>query len=275
MKIDKSIFKAYDIRGTYPDQIDENTAYNVALGLANFLKPVNAVVGRDMRTSSEAMATAAIRGFSDGGIDATDIGLVSTDALYFAVGKFKFDCGIMITASHNPPEYNGMKVCGKEAVPLAGDGKLLEVRNLVESDSLTQAKQPGKITRKKIIPDFVAHALSFVDVSKIRPFKIAVDAGNGMAGVIVPEVFKRLPCELIPMYFELDGTFPYHPASPIEPENVEDLKKKINETGADLGAAFDGDAPNGREFQPAGRRYGHRPGGQGIAEKKSGFDDPL
>lgn len=242
MKIRKDIFKAYDIRGTYPDQINDRTAYAVGLGLANMLKPKNAVVGRDMRVSSEAMAAAAIKGLSDGGADVTDIGLVSTDSLYFAVGKFGYECGIMITASHNPPQYNGMKVCEKNAVPLAGDGKLAEVRQLAERNSLKKASQPGNVIKKDIISDFVDHALNFVDVANIKPLKIVVDAGNGMAGEIIPQVFKRLPCELIPMYFELDGTFPNHPASPIEPENVADLIGKVKETGADLGAAFDGDA---------------------------------
>jgi len=242
MNIDKIIFKAYDVRGIYPDQINDETAYAVALGLATLQKPKSAVVGRDMRISSESMAKSAIRGLVDGGATVTDVGLVSTDALYFAVGKYRFDCGIMITASHNPSQYNGMKICEKNAVPLSGDGKLSEIHRLIESGSLKKAGKPGRVTRRNIIPAFVDHALSFVDVSKIRPFKIAIDAGNGMAGIIVPEVFKRLSCQLIPMYFELDGTFPNHPASPIEPENVADLIAKIKETGADLGAAFDGDA---------------------------------
>jgi len=242
MQVDNTIFKAYDVRGTYPDQINEKTAYLVALGLANLLRSRTAVVGRDMRTSSDAIAESAIQGLVDGGAEVTDIGLISTDGLYFAVGKYGFDCGIMITASHNPPQYNGMKICEKNAVPLSGDGKLGDIRKLIESDQLKKADKPGKVLQKNIVAEFVDHALSFVDISKIKPFKIAVDAGNGMAGEIVPQVFKRLPCELIPMYFELDGTFPNHPASPIEPENVADLIIKVKETGADLGAAFDGDA---------------------------------
>ena len=242
MKINTNIFKAYDIRGIYPKEIDEKVAYAVGLSLANLLKSKKAVVGRDMRVSSEKLAREAIRGLSDGGADVTDIGLVSTDGLYFAVGKYAFDCGVMITASHNPPEYNGMKVCEKNAVPLSGDGKLAEIKKIIENDSSQKAGRPGKILRKNIIGDYIDHALSFIDVSEVEPFKIAVDAGNGMAGMIIPEVFKRLPCELVPLYFELDGTFPNHPASPIEPENVADLIAKIKETGADLGAAFDGDA---------------------------------
>ncbi len=242
MKINEKIFKAYDIRGIYPDELNAETAYAIGLATANVLKSANAVVGRDMRLSSDELSTALISGLADGGADVTDIGLISTDGLYFAVGKYRFDCGVMITASHNPPRYNGMKICEREAVPLSGDGKLADVKRLIVDDRLTRSPRRGKITTKDILQDYVAHALGFVDTSKIKPFKVVVDAGNGMAGAIIPEVFKHLRCELVPLYFELDGSFPNHPASPIEPENVEDLKTKILETGADLGAAFDGDA---------------------------------
>ncbi|UCE68075.1 MAG: phosphomannomutase/phosphoglucomutase [Candidatus Zixiibacteriota bacterium] len=242
MEIDGSIFKAYDVRGTYPDQLNDETAYAIGLGLATLLKPKCAVIGHDMRKSSDSLNSAVIKGLTEGGADVDDIGLVSTDGMYFAVGKYGYDCGIMITASHNPPEYNGMKICEKEAVPLSGDGKLAGVKDIIVNDKYEKAQKPGSIAKKRIISDYIDHILSFVDLSKIRPFKIAVDAGNGMAGMIIPEIFEKLPCELIPMYFELDGSFPNHPASPIEPENVADLKAKIAETGADLGAAFDGDA---------------------------------
>jgi phosphomannomutase len=242
MKIDNGIFKAYDIRGIYPDQLNEDGAHAIGLGISNILKPRNAVVGRDMRLSSPALANSLISGIVAGGADVTDIGLISTDGLYFAVGEYGFDCGVMITASHNPPKYNGMKVCERNAVPLSGDGKLSLVRNLIESDRLQEATTPGNVTKKDILQDYVQHALSFIDIDKIKPFKIVIDAGNGMAGMIIPEVFKRLRCELVPLYFELDGSFPNHPASPIEPENVEDLHRKICEVRADLGAAFDGDA---------------------------------
>jgi len=242
MKIKSEIFKAYDIRGIYSEQLNEETAYSIGRGVANVLRAKNAVVGRDMRLSSLSLAKAVIKGLADGGANVTDIGLISTDGLYFAVGKYEFECGVMVTASHNPPRYNGMKVCERQAIPLSGDGKLAEVRNLIETDQLTRAGKPGRATERNILEDYVKHALGFVDTDKIKPFKIAVDAGNGMAGMIIPEVFKHLKCELIPLYFELDGSFPNHPASPIEPENVADLKKKILEVGADLGAAFDGDA---------------------------------
>ncbi len=242
MKFNESIFKAYDIRGTYPDQINEDIAYAIGLGTSNLLNSRNAVVARDMRLSSDKLAEALIRGFIDGGTNVTDIGLISTDGLYFAVGKYGYDCGVMITASHNPAQYNGMKICERDAIPLSGDGKLADIRNLITTDKLKKSSQKGNFTKRNILTDYVSHALNFIDIKKIKPFKIAVDAGNGIAGMIMPEVFKHLPCTLIPMYFDLDGSFPNHQASPIEPENVADLKAKIKETGADLGAAFDGDA---------------------------------
>jgi phosphomannomutase len=242
VNIQEKIFKAYDIRGIYPDEINEAAAYAIGLAVVNILHARNAVVGRDMRLSSDKLAKAVISGLSDGGAQVTDIGLISTDGLYFAVGKYDYECGIMITASHNPPKYNGMKVCEKNAIPLSGDGKLSEVLKNIKDDNFIRSETKGQVTSKNILQDYVKHVLSFIDIARVKPFKIVVDAGNGMAGAIMPEISRHLPCEIVPLYFELDGSFPNHPASPIEPENVADLKKKIRETGADLGAAFDGDA---------------------------------
>jgi len=149
---------------------------------------------------------------------------------------------VMITASHNPGKYNGMKFCRAQAYPISLDSGLADIRDLAVHGNFPEAAQKGLVSKRDITDDYVKHALSFIDVSKIRPLKVVIDAGNGMAGMIMPRVFKQLPCELIPLYFELDGSFPNHPASPIEPENMEDVQKKVREVGADLGAAFDGDA---------------------------------
>ncbi|MCD6162737.1 MAG: phosphomannomutase/phosphoglucomutase [candidate division Zixibacteria bacterium] len=242
MQFDRTIFKAYDIRGIYPKQV--NTEIYKALGIAagNVLNCKSCVVGRDMRSSSIELAQAFTDGMRSTGSDVTDVGLVSTDALYFAVGKYGYDCGAMITASHNPSEYNGLKMCKAKAEPLSSETDLKDIRSLLETDGFKTSAKQGSLNSKDIISDFISHVLSFIDISAVKPFKIVIDAGNGMAGLIVPELFKKLPCELIPMYFELDGSFPNHPASPIEPENIAALCRKILDEKADFGAAFDGDA---------------------------------
>jgi phosphomannomutase len=172
-----------------------------------------------------------------------DIGLVSTDAIYFAVGKFGFDGGVMITASHNPANYNGMKFTRALAEAISLETGLSQIRDCAISGELPPpASTPGTISQRDVLDDFAAHCLSFVDRKTIKPFKVAIDAGNGMAGKTVPYVFKSLPCEVLPLFFELDGTFPNHPASPIEPENMADLQAAVKRHGCDLGAAFDGDA---------------------------------
>jgi len=242
MKFDESIFKAYDIRGIYPKQINSQLYKNIGIAIGNVLGAKTGVVGRDMRNSSPELAQALIEGLREAGVNVTDIGLVSTDSLYFAVGKYNFDCGAIVTASHNPPEYNGLKTCKRNAEPLSSEKELAEIKDLVKKDQFKPAKKPGSLARKDIIGNFIDHVLSFVDVSSIKPFKIVVDAGNGMGGLIVPRLFSKLPCQLIPMYFELDGSFPNHPASPIEPENIADLRRRVIEEKADFGAAFDGDA---------------------------------
>jgi phosphomannomutase len=242
MQIDAGIFKAYDIRGLYPNQIDKSIYRVIGLATGNYLGPKTAVVGRDMRISSPELAAAFIEGMLESGADVTDIGQVSTDALYFAVGKYGFDCGAMVTASHNPPQYNGLKMCKKDAVPLSAETDMAQILKLIQTDSFKPATQKGKLTQKEIIPDFIKHALTFIDIKTIKPFKIVIDAGNGMAGKLIPELFKYLPCQLVPMYFELDGRFPNHLASPIEPENIADLQKRLISEKADFGAAFDGDA---------------------------------
>jgi phosphomannomutase len=241
-KIDQKIFKAYDIRGTYPDQLNEGIAYKVGRTLVEYLSPKNIAVGRDMRLSSPKIHEGLTRGIVEGGCDVIDIGLVSTDCLYFAVGKFGYDAGVMITASHNPPEYNGFKMCRKEAVPLSGEAGIDQIKRLILKDAFPPPKKLGTVEKRDIEEAYVQHLLSFVDKDKIKPFKMVIDAGNGMAGKIIPSLFSHLQCEVVPMFFELDGSFPHHLASPIEPENIAPLRERVLTEKADLGAAFDGDA---------------------------------
>jgi len=240
--IDPSIFKAYDIRGTYPNQINKEIAGKIGRGLVAYLKPKSVVVGRDMRLSSPEVREGLIEGITEGGADVVDIGLVSTDCMYFSVGKYAFDAGVMITASHNPPEYNGFKMCRKDAVPLSGEAGLDRIQEMVLRNDFPPSPKSGRIEKRDVDDEYVNHILSFVDKGKIKPFKLVIDAGNGMAGKIIPKLFAHLPCQVIPMFFELDGSFPNHPASPIEPENIAPLRERVLKERADLGAAFDGDA---------------------------------
>jgi phosphomannomutase len=241
--IDRSIFKSYDVRGIVPAQLNDDIAYAIGRAFVDVLDRKNICIGRDMRPSGEGFVAALARGAADAGADVTLVGLISTDAIYFAVGHYGFDGGVMITASHNPAQYNGFKFCREEAIAISIDTGLAEIRDVAASGNFKPSTRVGTIVEKDILDDFADHCLSFIsDVSKIKPFKIAIDAGNGMAGATVPRVFAKLPCEVIPLYFELDGTFPNHPASPLEPENMVDLQKAVLEHGCDLGVAFDGDA---------------------------------
>ena len=243
MQIDSSVFKAYDIRGTVPDQLNGETAYQIGHVLAGFLKPKTIAVGRDMRMSSAEFLDQLARGINDAGVDVIDLGLTSTDGLYFAVGKFGYDAGVMITASHNPKEYNGFKICRKNAEPLSGQDGLQQILKIIqESDELRRLPSRGMIVRKNIGEDYAAHCLSFIDATAVKPYRIVIDAGNGMAGMTLPPVLDQLPIEVVRLFFELDGSFPNHPASPIEVENLRDLQAKIKEVKADFGVAFDGDA---------------------------------
>ncbi len=247
MAIDPGIFKAYDVRGTYPDQLNDDIAYKLGRGVVGLLQPDRVAVGRDMRLSSPALAKAVIQGIVDQGANAVDLGEVSSDELYFAVGHESFPAGVMITASHNPGNYNGIKACRSGAAPISSDTGFEKIKEMVLADSYSQAGPKGNVTEQDVLEGFAQHVRSFLkteggSAAKLRPLTIVVDAGNGMAGKIVPAVFKGLPCTIIPMYFALDGHFPHHQANPIAPENMVDLQKAVSERHADLGAAFDGDA---------------------------------
>lgn len=240
-----SLFKAYDIRGIVPDELTPAIAYEIGRALVATLQPDSVVVGRDMRQSSPLLSAALIEGIRDAGADAVDIGMVSTDALSFAVGKYGYPAGVMVTASHNPAEYNGFKISREEARALSLSDGLDKIRDRVVRNELPPIKpvaERGGLTERDILDDYAKHMLSLIDISKLRPLRVAIDAGNGMAGVTVPRVFRDLPIEIVPMYFEPDGAFPNHPANPIEPENTAALRKAVVENGYDLGAAFDGDA---------------------------------
>ncbi|ALV35341.1 phosphomannomutase/phosphoglucomutase [Streptomyces sp. CdTB01] len=239
------IVKAYDVRGVVPDQWDESLAELFGAAFVQVTRARAIVVGHDMRPSSPGLSRAFARGAAGQGADVTEIGLCSTDQLYYASGALDLP-GAMFTASHNPAQYNGIKMCRAGAAPVGQDTGLSEIRELVERWTESGAPQPaaeaGTITRRDTLSDYAAHLRSLVDLTSIRPLKVVVDAGNGMGGHTVPTVFEGLPLTLVPMYFELDGTFPNHEANPLDPANLVDLQQRVRAEGADLGLAFDGDA---------------------------------
>ncbi|KAA6221533.1 phosphomannomutase/phosphoglucomutase [Streptomyces albofaciens JCM 4342] len=275
------IVKAYDVRGVVPDQWDETLAELFGAAFAQVTGADAIVTGHDMRPSSPGLSRAFARGAAAQGADVTEIGLCSTDQLYYASGALDLP-GAMFTASHNPAQYNGIKMCRAGAAPVGQDTGLAEIRALVErwrdGDGPEPAARPGTITQRDVLGDYAAHLRSLVDLSGIRPLKVVVDAGNGMGGHTVPTVFEGLPIELDALYFELDGTFPNHEANPLDPKNITDLQARVRETGADIGLAFDGDADrcfvvdgNGDPVSPsaitalvAARELAKHPGGTVI-----------
>jgi phosphomannomutase len=237
------LVKAYDVRGVYPDQLDERLAELFGAAFAEVTGAREIVVGHDMRPSSPALADSFARGAAARGTDATLIGLCSTDQLYYASGSLGMP-GAMFTASHNPAEYNGIKMCRAGAAPVGQDTGLREIRARVEETlgSGLPESVTGRVTTRDTLAPYAAYLRGLVDLSGIRRLKVVVDAGNGMAGHTVGEVFEGLPLDLVPMYFELDGTFPNHEANPLDPKNLVDLQARVRAEGADLGLAFDGDA---------------------------------
>ena len=235
------IFKAYDVRGLYPSELDEEDVRRLGGAFVAFLEARRVAVGRDMRVSSPALAAAFIEGVVSAGASVVDVGEVSTDALYFASGSLELP-GAMFTASHNPPEYNGIKLCRERAAPIGQESGLVEIRDLASKGGRGGRSPDGRVQNLDVLPQYAAHCRDAIDVESLRHIRVAIDAGNGMAGKTVPLVFDGLPIEVVPLFFELDGTFPNHPANPIEPANLEDLRRAVKEHDCEMGIAFDGDA---------------------------------
>jgi phosphomannomutase len=235
------IVKAYDVRGIVPDELDADLAYLIGRAAAVELGGPEMLVARDMRTSSPELSEALIRGVRVEGVTTVDLGLASTDLLYYAAGRLGLP-GVMVTASHNPGAYNGLKFCRAGAEPVAFDSGLARIRDRVTAGDFGTSRTKGSHRELDLLADYAAHVRSFVDADALGELRVGVDAGNGMAGLVVPAVFDPLPCTVVPLYFELDGTFPHHPASPIEPENLRDLARLVRTERCDIGLAFDGDA---------------------------------
>jgi phosphomannomutase len=241
--LDPKVFKAYDVRGVYPTELDEDGAYAIGHAYVEQFEPKTIAVGRDMRLSSPSMAASVIRGAADAGCDVLDLGLVGTEMVYFAVGELELDGGVMVTASHNPKDYTGMKIVRRGALPVGGDSGLLEIRDRAMSlGDTSEGQTPGQVQEYDIWPAYVDRVLSFVDLSEIKPLRVVIDAANGMAGVMLPPVLERLPIEAVRYYFEPDGTFPNHEPNPLLPENRKFIIERTKAEGADFGVAFDGDA---------------------------------
>jgi len=241
MKFSPSIFKDYDVRGHYPEEINPKTIKLIAKELVLFFKPRKVSIGRDNRKSSEALSLAAIEGLTSMGADVVDLGIITSDMIYFAAGMYNFDLNIIITGSHAEGE-NGFKICRKGAIAISGETGLYKVRDrLLKREKFESGKKVGKITNKNILQDWINHALGFINLSQVKPFKIVIDTGNGAAGPVIREVEKKLPGEFINLFLELDGTFPNHFPNPLIEENLKDIKRKIREEKADFGIAFDAD----------------------------------
>ena len=240
-----SIFKAYDIRGLVDSELTPDFAFQTGMAFARFLEqerePATVVIGEDMRPSSPLLAEAFAAGVISNGMDVIRIGLASTDLLYFAAGKLNCP-GAMFTASHNPAEYNGIKLCLSGARPVGKESGLLAIEQMVANGMPLTQRPVGKEHQRNLLNEYAEYLLSLVDLSQMRHLKIVIDAGNGMAGYTVPAVFEKLDVEVIPLYFELDGTFPNHEANPIDSANLKDLQRAVKKHSADLGLAFDGDA---------------------------------
>jgi phosphomannomutase len=241
-KLDQ-VFKAYDIRGVVPDQLDAELARKGGAAFAAFAKAPRILVGHDMRPSGPELVAAFTEGATSAGVDVVQLGLISTDEMFYASGALDSP-GAMFTASHNPARYNGIKLCLAGARPVGIESGLAEIRAWVEQGrpEPVPGQRRGKVSHQDVLADYAAKVRSFVDVAALKPLKVVADAANGMGGLVVPAVFKGLPFKLEVLYAELDGNFPNHPADPIQPANLRDLQARILETGADVGLAFDGDA---------------------------------
>jgi phosphomannomutase len=241
--INTSIFKAYDIRGLYPDEVNEDAARQIGRGFVAYLKARRIAVSRDMRLSSPSVAAAFIDGARQQGADVVDYGMMATDMMYFAVARDKHDGGAQITASHNPKQYNGIKMVRQEAFPLSGEEGLSDIRDMIVNGTLPPpAAKAGSLATKDVLNDYSQHVLSFIDPKIIKPFNVVLDAGSGMAGLVAPKLFERLPCKTTRLCFEIDGTFPNHEANPLIEENRRDIVERVVRDRADIGIAWDGDA---------------------------------
>jgi phosphomannomutase len=241
--MNRNIFKAYDVRGLYPSELDEAAFRDIGRAFVTFLNAKTIGVGRDMRLSSPSLAAAFIDGALTQGCDVVDYGMIATDMIYYGVATDKLDGGAQITASHNPKQYNGCKMVGRGSVPLSGDSGISDIREMISASRIpSAAARPGAKSSKSILAGYAKHVMDFVDPSIVKPFRVVLDAGCGMAGLVAPELFKTLPVKADSLCFTIDGTFPTHEANPLIEENRRDIVAKVVADKADIGIAWDGDA---------------------------------
>jgi phosphomannomutase len=243
LTLNSDIFKAYDVRGTYPDQVNEEAARAIGAAFVAYLNAKRIAVGRDMRLSSPSLAKAFVEGATTQGADVVDYGMIPTDLLYFAVATDRHDGGVQITASHNPKQYNGMKMVRQEAFPLSGEEGIAEIREMIATATIPKpAGQRGTVTSADALGAYIEHVMAFIDPSIVKPFNVVLDAGSGMGGLVAPKLFERLPCRTTRLCFEIDGRFPNHEANPLIEENRRDIVERVVAEKADIGIAWDGDA---------------------------------